>query len=298
MMSEHYPDSPFLLRADALLSAGSRTGEDHLRAAVPPGNRAGAPPGHGQAVTSRDANLPPNPLSVPTFKSILFPPGLETERAEHIDQPPCFVDLNLDQAVAAIVAKRDEEALRPIFHATYRNEDIIRYRQAVFADLERAEVFQPFPAFGETMRTVRTNLAYADKIAYKCHRHMVLLRAIHLYCEGVRTLLQSLEAVTLRSAGLTNLRRYLADYAKSDAFSPLATEAQHLRDTLSRLTYGTLYRGDKVAVRKYASEPDYRSCPTEWCRSRCGYVARRRDSQPSQAAPGHVSTAAVIADLR
>jgi len=119
------------------------------------------------------------------FRSILFPPGSEIERAECGEQPPCFIDLNLDQVVAAIVARRDEDVLRPIFHATYRSEDIIRYRQAVFADLERAEVLRAFPVFCETMRTV-------DKISHKRHRHTVVLRAIHLYCEGVQSLLWNL----------------------------------------------------------------------------------------------------------
>lgn len=191
------------------------------------------------------------------FRSILFPPGLENERAECSEQPPCFVDLNLDQVVGAIVAKRDEDVLRPIFYVTYRSEDVIRHRQAVFADLERGEIFEVFPVFCETMRTVRANLAYADKISYRRHRHMVVLRAIHHYCEGVQSLLQSLEALSPRSAGLRALRDYLSSYARSETFSRLATEARRIRDALSRLSYGMLFRGDKVVVRKYASEPDY-----------------------------------------
>lgn len=195
--------------------------------------------------------------SSPSFRSILFPPGSENECAEHNKQPPCFIDLNLDQVIAAVVPKRDEDVLRPIFYSTYRNEEIIRYRQAIFADLERADVFRAFPVFCEVMRTVRANITYADKISRKCHRHMVVLSAIHLYCEGVQSFLQSLEALTLRSAGLIDLRRYFASLTNSEPFIQLATEARHLRDTLSKLSYGTLFRGDKVAVRKYASEPDY-----------------------------------------
>jgi len=61
----------------------------------------------------------------------------------------------------------------------------------------------------------------------------------------------------VRSAGLNDLRRCLSRYARSEAFSRFATEARQIRDTLSRLSYGTLFRGDKVVVRKYASEPDY-----------------------------------------
>jgi DNA mismatch repair protein MutS len=195
--------------------------------------------------------------SASTFRSILFPPGLEAERSEYRDQPACFIDLNLDQITAAIVAKRDEEILRPFFYSTYRNEEIIRYRQAVFGDLERPEVFSLFPAFCELMRTVRANLAYADKITDKRHRDTVILRAIGLYCESVEQLLRQLRSLTLHSAGLSNLRAYLADYATSRSFTDLATETRNLRASLSKISYGMLFRGDKVTVRRYASEADY-----------------------------------------
>ncbi len=191
------------------------------------------------------------------FRTILFPPGLEKARAERTDQPGCFVDLNLDQVIAAAVAKRNEEALRPIFYSTYRNEEVVQYRQAVFADLERPEVFQIFPPFCDAMRMVRANLAYAEKISYKCHLHTVILRAIGLYCDAVASLLRSLQSITLRSTGLKSLQAYLAGYTSSQSFTRLAMETRDLRDALSKISYGMLFRRDKVTVRKYASEPDY-----------------------------------------
>ncbi len=250
MMRAHDANSRPLAHANGLQSDRVSAGGQHRHSVEPPLHERAGPPPHG-------GPLPDDAQRLPIFRSILFPPGSEQERAERDEQPPCFIDLNLDQAVAAIVAKRDEDVLRPILYSTYRGEHIVRYRQAVFADLEREDVFQVFPVFCQTMRTVRANITYADKISYKRHRHMVILRAIHLYCEGVLSLLQSLELLTLRSAGLKDLRRYLAGYARSEAFSQLATEARRLRDILSKLSFGTLFRGDKVTVRKYASEPDY-----------------------------------------
>lgn len=222
----------------------------YLRSVDAPGQDQQVPPFHGQ----------PRPHERPTragFHTILFPPGFEDARAEQRDQPTCFIDLNLDQVVGAIVEKRDEEVLRPIFYSTYRDGETIRYRQAVFKDLERADVFQPFPVFCEAMRTVRANLDYAAKISYKRHRHMVHLRAILLYCDAVQSLLQALDRLTLHSAGLNDLSEYLASYVRSEPFVRLAMEGRELRGALSKLSYGTLFRGDKVTVRKYASEPDY-----------------------------------------
>jgi DNA mismatch repair protein MutS len=191
------------------------------------------------------------------FRSILFPPGLDSLRTEHGDQPACFVDLNLDQIIAGVVAKRDEDVLRPILYSPYRNEKIVRYRQAVFGDLERSDVFAIFPAFCGAMRTVRANLGYAEKISYKSHRHTVILRAAWLYCETITALVHNLRFVVLQSQGLNDLLAYLAAYTSAQAFSVLARETKNLRTTLSKLSYGMLFRGDKVTVRKYASEPDY-----------------------------------------
>jgi len=191
------------------------------------------------------------------FRSTLFPPGLEAAKVDCAGEPDFFIDLNLDQVVAAIVAKRDEEVLRPIFYSPYRNEEIVCYRQAVFSDLERPDVFQLFPAFTEAMRSVRANLSYADQISYPSHKHTVFLRAARLYCEAVGVLAHDLRSAAPQSSGLRHLLRYLETYLASPAFRLFLEETAELRDTLSKLSYGMLFRGDRVTVRKYASEPDY-----------------------------------------
>jgi DNA mismatch repair protein MutS len=191
------------------------------------------------------------------FRSILFPPGLESNRAESADAPACFVDLNLDQIVSAIVARRDEAVLRPILHSPCRNEEIVRYRQAVFADLEVPDILKPLTVFCGAMRLVRANLAYLAKISQECHRQMVLLRAATVYCDAVESLLNDLQSLAPRSAGLLAFRAYLSEYVALPAFRQLARETRDLRQLLSEVSYGMLFRGDKVTVRKYASEPDY-----------------------------------------
>ncbi|WP_198302331.1 DNA mismatch repair protein MutS [Bosea sp. AS-1] len=194
---------------------------------------------------------------VGAFTTILFPPGLETLRAERSEEPECFVDLNLDQVVASAVAKRDEDVLRPIFYSPCRNEGVVRYRQAVFADLERPEIFAIFPLFGDAMRSVHANLHYAGEISTRSHRNTVILRAAGLYCEAISAFLHNLTLLDLKSPGLSGLRSYLAGYTRSPAFVQLLSETESLRETLSGVSFGMLFSGDKVKVRKYASEPDY-----------------------------------------
>ena len=221
------------------------------RAAVAPPADSDAACDRAQVPTDRPA---PNAA---VFGSILFPSGLEGPRPDGQGTPDCFIDLNLDQVVSAIVASRDEEVLRPIFYSPYRNEKIVRYRQSVFDDLERPDVLRIFPAFSEEMQSVRADLAYAAKITAKRHEHMVFLRAVKTYCSAVRRLLQDLDAVELLSEGLKSFRRFLRDHAASPAFETISAETDDLSRALSGLSYGMLFRGDKVTVRKYEGEPDY-----------------------------------------
>lgn len=201
--------------------------------------------------------LPSPAADAPTFRSILFPSHLEHFRSQQTNEPSCFMDLNLDQITAAIVDKRDEEVLRPIFYSPYRNEEIIRYRQAVFADLERSEIYSAFPVFCDAMRSVRANMAYAEKITQASHRHTVLLRAAHVYCEALLSLHRQLEKLDMTSRGLNDLQNYIGAYIRSEPFVTLANETRDLREVLQGISYGMLFRGDKVTVRKYADEADY-----------------------------------------
>ncbi len=218
------------------------------------------------------------------FGSILFPSGIESTLRQRSQEPACFVDLNLDQVIAAVVARRDEDFLRPIFYSPCRSEQVVRYRQAVFADLENPQVFRLFPAFCEAMRAVHADIAYAKKISEKRHRHTVVLRAVGSYCEAVARLLGGLDTQPLRSMGLVSLRDYLAAYIGSDAFTRLASEAQNLRETLSMINYSLLFRGDRVIVRKYAREPDYAATILE-------RFAKFREANAAGAAPARSADA-------
>ncbi|HMO28060.1 DNA mismatch repair protein MutS [Enterovirga sp.] len=193
----------------------------------------------------------------PAFRSVLFPPGREPAQPDEREAPACFADLNLDKVVSALAAGRDEEVLRPIFHTPRRSEEIVRYRQAVFGDLERPEVFRVFPPFCEAMRAVRADLAQAGKITWLCHRHMVMLRAAATYCRALGDLLAGLRPLRLRSEGLAGFTAYLGEFATSPGFRNFSAETASLCQKLFGLDYGMLFRGDKVTVRKYAGEPDY-----------------------------------------
>lgn len=198
-----------------------------------------------------------HPADHADFRTILFPAGLDQERREQTEQPACFVDLNLDQVVSNIVAGRNEAVLRPLFYSTYRNEQIIHHRQAVFRDLDRPDVFCLFPPFCDDMKRVRGDLDYAGKIRTGFHQNLVTFRATALYCRTITNLLHQLQLLELRSHGLQDLRKYLAGYASSERFTAFMSETNDVQAVLSAINYETLFRGDRLTVRRYASEPDY-----------------------------------------
>lgn len=191
------------------------------------------------------------------FASIVFPSGKEDTRNETEEEPGCFGDLNLDQVVAAIVVKRDEAKLRPFFFSTYRDEEIVRYRQEVFRDLENPELLTLIPRFCDGMGRVRLDLEFAGKIRYKCHQQMVIFGAIRRYCEALQDFSQKIAGADLRSPGFRNFRGYLDEYVASTGFTALTAETETVQKKLSDIRYSMLIHGDKVTVRNYASEADY-----------------------------------------
>lgn len=212
---------------------------------------------------AQSATVPasPSPGRTGSFLSILFPPG--REEPEHQQggrgqrEPACFTDLNLDQVVAAAIAKEDAAVLLPIFYTPHRSEETVRYRQAVFADLAARQVVELLPLFREAMRFVRADLDYARQITRDRHRQTVVLRAIGRYCDAVASLREGLGRAPVRSTGLTAFGAYLNDYTATAAFTALRRDARELRELLSSVCYSMLFRDDRVTVRKYAGEPDY-----------------------------------------
>jgi DNA mismatch repair protein MutS len=187
-------------------------------------------------------------------------------------QPLYFVDLNLDQVIDNIVPKDDAAVLRPVFWTPGRDEATVRFRQAVFADLERPAVIALVQPFRDEMRRVRANLQYADKVDRAVHRDAVMLRAAGLYVSAVRGLTEGMRRAGPRSSGLLSCLRYLETLLAEPGYTALEAGVARCRKALAAVEYGLLFRGDTVVIRRYADEPDY----TDTVHDR---FARFRDTQ-------------------
>jgi DNA mismatch repair protein MutS len=201
------------------------------------------------------ATAPAVAAAVGEFRSILF--GAEDADIGDAEQPPFFADLNLDQVLDGIVARRDEYELRPFFHTPLRDVEMIGYRHEVFRDLETDDVRAAVSAFGDEMRRVRQYVTLAQKQQYKYEKERWFLDAAAVYCAAVSALRDALVGTDLSSRGLQTLRIHLATYATSEGFTLLASDVRSVLDGLGHVRYTLRIKGARVTVSAYRDEPDY-----------------------------------------
>jgi DNA mismatch repair protein MutS len=107
------------------------------------------------------------------------------------------------------------------------------------------------------MRTVRKQLAQADKLHYIYQQERWFLDAVAGYCNAVTALLHDLSLVDLQARGWLAFRAYVTDYVHSSRFTSLLTETQQLQGDLSTVKYCLRIKGSAITVRTYEGEADY-----------------------------------------
>ena len=192
-----------------------------------------------------------------TFPSILFKNAEDYLKNETVDSPDFFRDLNLDQIVEAITARKEEYDLKPFFYTPLPNVEAIRYRHEVMLDMEDASLMAHINAFAEKMIVVRRYLALIKKLDFNTHKKGWFLEAALVYCDAVTNLAHDLHQANLKSPGFLAFQQYVTNYAHSPAFELLQTEAQAVKGKLSGIRYSVIIRPGKFSVRKYDRETDY-----------------------------------------
>ncbi|NOZ72408.1 MAG: DNA mismatch repair protein MutS [Chloroflexi bacterium] len=190
-----------------------------------------------------------------TFHSILFDKdGVQQETA---GQPAFFSDLNLDQVIDAITARRQEYNLKPFFYTPLRDVETIHYRQEVMQDLEDPALMAHIKAFAEKMTVIHRYLAMIERLDFDNHKKGWFLEAVLAYCDAVTEMADDLSHADLRSRGLLAFRDYLANYVRSPEFESLRAEARGVKEALRRVKYCVIIRSGKLSVRRYEEETDY-----------------------------------------
>jgi len=192
-----------------------------------------------------------------TFHSILSKNAKDRTKTDAIEAPAFFVDLNLDQIVDSITARKQEYDLKPFFYTPLRDVETIRYRHEVMRDMEDATLMAYIKAFAERMTIVRRYLAMVEKLDFNYHKKGWFLEAALLYCEAMTDLARDLSLANLKSRGFLAFRKYMTRYVQTPEFRSLQAEAQKVKGALSGLKYCVIVQPGKFSVRKYEGETDY-----------------------------------------
>jgi DNA mismatch repair protein MutS len=190
------------------------------------------------------------------FPGLLFP-GSGPPIDEAVETPSFFSDLNLDQIIDAVIAGREEYALKPFFHIPLRDVDAITYRHEIVRDLDNAAVTGAVRLFAQRFRELRQHLALVEQLHYKPNRQGWFLHATTIYCEAVQSLKDDLYRAAITSRGLVGFRDYLSKYTASHYFTAMAAQAKQIKANLSSIRYSVVISGLTVRVGKYEDEVDY-----------------------------------------
>lgn len=189
--------------------------------------------------------------------SVLFNGSDGSAYGEPLGPPAFLTDLNLDQVIDAITARKKDYDLRPFFHAHLTDADAIYYRHEVMQDLESEALLAGIRSFAEKMVIVRRYLNLVSTLSFRKHIEGWHLETVLVYCDAVTGLAHDLGEATLRSRGLLDFRAFLSRYAASDDFQALATAAGPLKADLAAVRYCVTIKEGTVKVRNYEGEADY-----------------------------------------
>jgi DNA mismatch repair protein MutS len=211
--------------------------------------------------------------------SVLFCDLDAAADADRAQEPPFFADLNLDQIVGGVIARREPYDLQRFFYLPLRDPDAITFRQEVFAELERPEVHALMSAFAEQELTAhyeRQRRAMRQPSQGFAHYHVLrgFLNAVLAYCTAVERLTDGLARLRVRSRGLAGLCEYLEDYRDGPRFAGLRDQARALDEELDQVRYTFLLKGSRITVGPFDEQPDYSA-------QIAGTFARFRQGAPS-----------------
>ncbi|OPY93240.1 MAG: Endonuclease MutS2 [Syntrophaceae bacterium PtaU1.Bin231] len=105
---------------------------------------------------------------------------------------------------------------------------------------------------------MRGHLARAERLHYPRQRNRWFLEAVDMYGDAVNGLAQGLANADLTSRGFLAFREYVTAYVRSDRFASLQAETKKRIADLAAVRYCLHIQGNRIRVRGYESEPDYR----------------------------------------
>lgn len=188
-------------------------------------------------------------------ESILFPtgkpsvPGVPTEAT---------ADLRLDQIFEKMAMSRDGYELRPVFYTPLTDSSAVRFRQAIFKDIDTNGLRPAINEFAEGMLGVRNLLAGITKLTSPPQQQAWFLDAADRYCETLEQFASQLRAASdIRSAGLRQVIDYLEALSISESHTRLRDETARTLVALHAIRYRLTVIENRIIVESYEGETDY-----------------------------------------
>ena len=166
-------------------------------------------------------------------------------------------DLGLSQLVDGLTKGREAWELAPLFLTRVTSVTTVRYRQAIFRDLDDERTSDVVVGFCHSMRRYREVLGRIGERRHPPQQGAWFLEAAEIYCRSLRELSGQLETLELESAGLRRWRDFVGGLTTSPEFSGLARDAAAVREQLDQVRYLVEVVGARVTVRRYLGEADY-----------------------------------------
>jgi DNA mismatch repair protein MutS len=188
------------------------------------------------------------------FLGLLAPPGTATATPTSPLSDAAARDLQLDRPFAAMAEGAPWLTAR--YATPCGDVAVIRYRQAISRDLERAEVAEVFDRFVQRLRVVRRRLEALAQTPTALVSQARLLAAAHRYLEAVSELARDLDGLELEAAGLRACREAVVALVAGERFTRLAADAERVQAGLDAVTFTVRIQGSRVTVDADRGEPD------------------------------------------
>lgn len=192
------------------------------------------------------------------FRSVLDPPGSDTARQQA--SADTLHDLALDQILERLATRGED--LAAAFRSPLQNEAAVRYRQAVFVDLEDRAIRAAVTDFVDALHVSGDYERSATASHDRYPRARLHLTAVQRYVAAVLRVVDALGAALGASPGsgsaaLRGFLRYLhRDVVSSAGFIRLRSESQRLEEEWRAIRYDVLIQSSRVTVAPFDDEPD------------------------------------------
>lgn len=176
--------------------------------------------------------------------------------ARPLDPDACR-DLGIDGLVEHLTGNRRGYELTSWCTSLVAESDV-RYRHAVFRDLQRPGLREGVATFCRDLLRVRQTLAMAARRHYDLEAQWWFLDAATRYTTAVPALVEVLDSVPVTSAAWHGVAGSLRAYIDSPGFAELSARAADLTRRLDAVRYRLRVHSDRVQVRPVdPDEPDY-----------------------------------------